>query len=293
MTLKISAVVPSVKRHDALVRLVDALLSQTQPLSQLVVSVPDEAVAIPAQLRGRQGVAVVTSGKGASRQRNTGVAALDADTDVVVFLDDDSVPRDDYVAQVEAVFSESQDVIAMTGRMARDGAAEKIELTPAEITSALEASHDLDGVEQQETWNQLYGCNMAIRYADVVATPFDEELPLYSWLEDLDVARRLAKRGRLVRDPRCVVAHQGNASGGRTQHIRFGYSSVANPIYLLNKGSLRWADLAPLIVIPVLGNLRGLLSKESDERRERLRGQFMALTDLPRRRMTPARITEI
>lgn len=293
MTLKISAVVPTVSRHDALIRLVDALQSQTQPLAQLVLSVPDASVAIPASLGERPGVTVVTSGKGAARQRNTGIAALGPETDVVVFLDDDSVPREDYVAQVDAVFSESPDIVGMTGRMARDGAVEKVELSPVELGEALARSHAEDGAEQQTPSSSLYGCNMAIRYSDIVATPFDEGLPLYSWLEDLDVARRLRSRGRVVRDPRCVVAHQGNSSGGRTQHIRFGYSSVANPLYLKEKGSIGWVDVMRLVGVPLAGNLRGLVGAGSAERRERLRGQGMAVTDLVRGRLNPGRIAEM
>jgi hypothetical protein len=44
----------------------------------------------------------------------------------------------------------------------------------------------------------LYGCNMALRMADVGDLRFDEALPLYGWQEDIDFTMRLARRGRLV-----------------------------------------------------------------------------------------------
>lgn len=292
MKLRVGAVIPSVDRKDALERAVSALLDQTRPLAQLVVVLPD-VEGLPPSSAADDRVDVVIGPRGASCQRNAGVARLDSDVDVVIFLDDDSVPRSDYVDSVHTVMTKHPEVVALTGRMACDGAAERREFSPAEMQAALVASHEVDTPHVQRPSSSLYGCNMAIRREAIAAIPFDEALPLYSWLEDLDVARRLAGIGEVVFDSRCVVAHQGNASGGRTQHIRFGYSSVANPIHLKVKGSLGWSDLARLVGKPAVANLRGLFSADRSWRSQRLRGQAMAVQDFLCRRMSPGRITEL
>lgn len=290
--LRIAAVIPTVNRPDALLRVVRSLREQTRPVSQIVISAPT-LDGVPQEVCDAVGVDVVTGFRGASRQRNAAVDRLARDTDIVIFLDDDSLAREDLVESHATVFEDSN-VIAVTGRMACDGAASRVEHTPEDMAAALAASHSLDAQTEQYPAGSLYGCNMAIRYQAILDTPFDEALPLYSWLEDLDVARRLQRLGAVVYDSRCVVAHQGNNSGGRTQHVRFGYSTVANAVHLRRKGSLTRRDLVKLIGRPVAGNLRGLVIRHSREAAlARLRGQSLACADLLRGRVTPERITTL
>lgn len=287
---RVAIVIPSVKRPDALTRVLDALGGQTVPPTEVVVAVPDPS-GVPDGIELRPGVKVIVTQKGASAQRNAAVRALGNDVDVIGFLDDDSVPREDYVEQLGIVFGEDPALVALSGRMACDGADAKTELTPEFMQRALVESHEKDGTGGQIPSRALYGCNMAIRHAAAVATPFDEALPLYSWLEDLDVARRLERLGRVVQDPRVVVAHQGNNSGGRTSHRRFGYSVVANAVHLYRKGSVTFFDLLVLVSRPTAGNIRGLFRRaERGARIERLRGSAMALFDISRGRVDPGRI---
>jgi GT2 family glycosyltransferase len=63
---------------------------------------------------------------------------------------------------------------------------------------------------------------------------FDENLPLYGWLEDVDFCRRLAPYGRIVRNARTAGVHLGSNSG-RTSGVCYGYSQIANPLYLWRK----------------------------------------------------------
>jgi GT2 family glycosyltransferase len=81
-----------------------------------------------------------------------------------------------------------------------------------------------------------YGCNMAVRLAPVREhrIRFDERLPLYGWQEDVDLSRRLAQFGAVVRMEAARGVHLG-AKSGRGSGVRLGYSQVANPIYLARK----------------------------------------------------------
>ena len=58
----------------------------------------------------------------------------------------------------------------------------------------------------------LYGCNMALRLSAVYANGvnFDENLPLYGWLEDVDFSRQLAPFGKIIRNQRMIGVHLGS-----------------------------------------------------------------------------------
>src|SRR5690606_25023936 len=75
-----------------------------------------------------------------------------------------------------------------------------------------------------------YGCNMAIRMAPVREHDirFDENLPFYAWLEDVDFSRQLVPFGRIVRADQLRGVHLGTKKAGRSPGKRLGYSQVAN-----------------------------------------------------------------
>lgn len=102
------------------------------------------------------------------------------------------------------------------------------------------------------------------------------------------------RRGRLLKAGAPVIVHQGNKFGGRTQHLRLGYSMVANYAYLLRKGTVRLSDTFTLIGRPVLGSLRGLvLGPDRAERLQRFRGMGLAVADILRGRIDPGRIERL
>ncbi|MGO4957010.1 glycosyltransferase family 2 protein [Luteococcus sp. Sow4_B9] len=289
--MKIGVVVPTVDRADALMRVLDALKGQTLEPEAVVVSPPDRTK-LPAEVLTDDFVTVVDGVRGASAQRNLALAALPDGLDLVAFFDDDAVPRVDYLEKMSLVFEDAS-VIGATGEVVRDGAQEKRELSPAEMTAALNASRTRPtaGVS---TVTGLYGCNMVVRAEPAQRVGFDERLALYSWLEDLDFSRQLLREGRLVQVPQAVCVHQGSASGGRKQHRRLGYSQVSNVVHLRRKGSITVRDEIRLIGRPVLASLLGSVrGGEKPERRERLAGMAMATGDVLRGRVTPERIESL
>ncbi|WP_394277112.1 glycosyltransferase family 2 protein [Luteococcus sp.] len=299
--VKIAVVIPTVQRPDALDRCLTALEGQSFPAWQILVCPPREVLQDPGLRISHPAATFVPSPKGAAAQRNAGLRMVDPEVDVVVFLDDDSVPRDDHLEEVARIFDEVPGVIAISGKVARDGAAEHVELSPEEIREALESSRDPETPLAGGDVDELYGCNIAVRRSALVEVApdgrvFDECLPLYSAFEDLDLARRLVAMGsgRILYAPRCVVVHQGHQSGGRTQHVRYGYSSVMNLEYLRRKGSLGFNDVLPRIARSVAANsVKAVRGADTVGRRSRLRGQFLAFADLLRGRVTPERITEL
>jgi GT2 family glycosyltransferase len=103
--------------------------------------------------------------------------------------------------------------VAITGYLALDGAGYDRELSHREMRATLAASHSLS-LEGSARTENLYGCNMAVRFDAFERTKFDERLPLYSLYEDLDLGRRLLRIGTISLVSACVGAHRARHSGG-------------------------------------------------------------------------------
>jgi len=287
----IAVVVPTINRPDALGRLIAALGGQTRPPDTVVIVAPASGT-VPDRITALPWVRVVwvdDSDIGGSRQRNIGIAALDPSTDYVILLDDDIVPRSDYIANALRKLESDETVVAVTGGPSvRDGAKEHRELTEEQMRLALERSWRKPLAREREL-RTIYG-GVCSRYQPLAAELLDERLPLYSWLEDLDLARRLTRHGRIVLLENCVTVHQASASGGRLQQRRFGYSCVVNPCYLYAKGTVGVADVAVLILKPLTANVAGLLNpRQSAWRRQRLHGMALGFRDLIRGEAAPER----
>jgi len=256
-----------------------------------VVSVPDEA-SLPEDRTLLKDWRVVVGTRGLAAQRNAGLDVLD-DADVVAFFDDDAVLRPDYLANAVRFLEQNPDVVALTGRVLRDGA------TTGEVPAeeAAQALADSAGEPAVGTWRrtrELYGCNFVVRASIAHAERFDERLPLYSWLEDHDFARRCLRRGALAAVDDCVIVHRAAASGGRQAHRRLGYSQLMNPVYLWRKGSFPLWLAAWQIFRPVAKNVVCAARGSAKQwRRERLGGNLTAAADVLRGRFTPERIKEL
>lgn len=290
--MSVAVVIPTVDRPDALRRALEAVHSQTLP-ADLVVVCPPDAGLLPADVRDDPRITVVDGVRGLTAQRNHAVAAVPAGIDYVTFFDDDAVPRSDYLEQAVALLDAHPDVVGLSGRVARDGADERVELTSEEMLKALDESR-LDTDATVQPVRGLYGCNMVIRAEAVRELGFDERLPLYGWLEDLDFSRRALSKGALVLANAVVCVHQGSNSGGRRQHRRLGYSQVTNIAYLYRKGSIKSRDLPNLLARPVLKTVKAtVFGPQRSERLQRLGGMALATGDLLRGRVTPERIVDL
>ncbi|WP_138733973.1 glycosyltransferase family 2 protein [Modestobacter excelsi] len=286
---RIAVVLASANRPELLGAVVADLQRQTRRDFRLVVSVPDRD-SLPAE--PLPGGAVVVHDRGLAAQRNAGLAAAPDATHVFCF-DDDAVVRSDYLDRAVAFFDAHPDVVALTGRVLLDGATGD-EVPRSVADDALAASISEPPTGDWQPSRELYGCNFAFRPDAVDGERFDPRLPLYSWLEDHDFARRAMRHGTLAWVHDCVIVHRGVKSGGRMAHERLGYSQVMNPAYLHHVGSFPlW--LTAYETLPRIGKnaLRAVRGGEADWRRERLRGNLRAAADVARRRFTPERVLEI
>jgi GT2 family glycosyltransferase len=134
---------------------------------------------------------------------------------------------------------------------------------------------------------------MAYRDTVALSQRFDEDLPLYGWQEDIDYAGRARKLGRLVCDPACRGVHMG-VQGARTSGVRFGYSQIANPAYLIRKGSMRATFGTRLACRNMASNLFNTLRlNRRKDYSGRLRGNLQALFDAGLGKLHPTRILSL
>ena len=94
------------------------------------------------------------------------------------------------------------------------------------------------GDRRTEEHKSPYGCNMAFRSKAIEHLRFDERLVLYGWLEDRDFGFRAAIGARMILTDLVWGVHLGT-SRGRISGLRFGYSQIVNPWYLMKKGSMK------------------------------------------------------
>jgi GT2 family glycosyltransferase len=222
------------------------------------------------------------------------VLAAVADCDLLVFFDDDFLPATGWLAAIEATFAAHPGIVAATGHVVADGI-KGPGLSPHDGRALLRADPGSPAnATLAETYN-AYGCNMALRLAPMRAhaLAFDEALPLYGWYEDIDLCRRLAPHGRIVRVPAARGVHLGTKLG-RTSGLRLGYSQIANPAYLARKGSYAWRRALASMARNLAANLaRSAAPEPWVDRSGRLRGNLIALSDLLRGRADPRRVLDL
>jgi hypothetical protein len=237
---------------------------------------------------------IVFGTPGLCAQRNRALDALPADIDLIAFFDDDYLPAPGSLQGAASFFENHPDVTGATGVLLADG------INSAGI-SYEEASALISGYTPQHgnkprilrEQDGLYGCNMIYRVSAIRGQRFDETLPLYGWQEDIDFASRMARRGKQVKTDAFAGVHRGVKSA-RLPGVRFGYSQIANPVYLVRKGTMRFAYAFKLVLRNIAANLiRSPRSEPWIDRPGRLKGNLIALRDLVCGRLRPEAVLEL
>lgn len=282
-----------------------SLKGQTHAIEHIVFagSEPADIAGLDAHPRfSAESVSLVLSEAGSSTQRNAGLNLLSSMTKdqdpgnwYVGFFDDDFRLAPDWIAQCSEAFLSDPQLVGVGGTVLADGA----------TSHPISESQAIGFIESRlpplkHTWSgprravpDLYGCNMAFRGTVASTHRFDANLPLYGWLEDVDFSVRASQKGALRHIPECRGVHMGTSSG-RTSGVRFGYSQVANPLYLIKKGSLPVKKGSSTLLRNMLSNGKNTLFRnQSRDYAGRLKGNFMALKDLFRGHCHPTRVTGI
>ena len=241
-----------------------------------------------------ENVHVLFGPPGLAAQRNRALSFVRATYDIVVFFDDDFIPSRFWIERIQKILAIQPEVGCVTGRVLEDGV----------TTGGLERSYGQSVVDDKDRkmapMNSFgmqdpgspYGCNMAFRATTIAHFWFDERLALYGWLEDHDFGFRVATRAKAISTDVVWGVHLGSQSG-RVSGLKFGYSQVVNPWYLMNKGVLKPFEFCKNAVFGLAANLLGLFFTSSHiDRWGRLNGNIIGIKDIMLSRWAPERIIE-
>jgi len=208
----LSVVIPTRASYDTLSRVLDGLSRQRLGHARyeviLAVDASEEDPAAVEAAIGKREYAVrrvMPDRPGASANRNAGVRAAAAP--LILFIDNDTVPRPDLLAQHLLWHERHPD--EATGVLGLVQWAREVKVTP--FMRWLDTGIQFDYanmVEGDVGWGRFYSANVSLkrRFIESVG-PFDEERFPYGY-EDTDWAYRASKLGfRLLYNPRAVVDH--------------------------------------------------------------------------------------
>lgn len=284
--LTLAVIIATKGRADIAAQLVRHLAAQTRRPDRVVIS-----VASPADAPKAAGAEIVCGPVGLAAQRNTGLKAV-AGMDLAVFYDDDFVPAPGSLEAIERLFAHRPKLAGATGHVAADGAA-GAEISEEAAVGTCRQLHISPPSLAERRVIGLYGCNMAIRMAAAENLWFDEALPLYGWQEDLDYGARLSTRGRVIWTSAFCGVHRGVKSA-RPVERGLGYAQIANPAYLMRNGDIPAGYLIRLMARNVAANhLGALIRSPATDRFGRVRGNWRALLDLARGRLSPGRAADL
>ncbi|GLK88108.1 glycosyltransferase family 2 protein [Pseudomonas turukhanskensis] len=247
---------------------------------------------------------ILLSRAGLTIQRNVGldalapkVAGLDAKEWFVTFYDDDFRPAPNWLESAGQALKDSPHIVGITGNVLADGVNSEFGVSEEDAVRYLNGDKAPEShwsfAHSVKTLTGLYGCNMAYRGTVATALRFDENLPMYGWQEDFDYSSRARQYGQVVLMPTCRGVHLG-VSSGRTSGVRFGYSQIANPIFLARKGSMTWRTAAKLMSKNFIANVaKTLFMIRIKDFPGRLKGNFQAVRDLMTGKLNPLHVLDI
>lgn len=289
--LRVAIGIATAGRPTILGETLAVLRDQSRQPDRLIVSAPtrEDSGEVAAS---NSGVEVLLGARGSSIQRNVILEAA-GDCDIVLFLDDDFVAAADYIETLVDLHARHPDIVMFTGHVLKDGVTTG-GIALADALAVLAEAPAVPPADPQDAYNG-YGCNMSVR-CDVAlrhGVRFDERLPLYGWLEDVDFSRCVAQHGRIARSRALRGVHLGTKAG-RQLGTRLGYSQIANPIYITRKGNLSVRRALIQIGRNVSANLLRVAKPEPHiDRRGRVRGNLIAFADLLRGKLAPDRILSL
>jgi GT2 family glycosyltransferase len=300
-------VIATCGRRAVVAELLEQLARQTCRPDLVLVSAagPDD---VPAGCPSRVDLAklhvrTVCGAKGLTAQRNTALRWLRDHTTVfdvpdtfIVFFDDDFVPRHDWIAAAATLFHADEDLVGADGIILGDGAGGTsygLDAALNMIARGVPVKTRRNPRTEARLVPSLYGCNMAIRASAAQGRYFDENLPLYGWLEDLDFTTRVRQYGRMLRSQTLVGVHRG-VNAGRTSGLRYGYSQIANAVHLVKKGTMQRHRAIRDITRQMTANLLMSANPEPHvDRAGRLQGNWLALRDWLSGDLSTTRILEL
>jgi GT2 family glycosyltransferase len=165
---------------------------------------------------------------GASAARNAGAAA--AKGELLLFMDDDCLFRNDAVSAIVAAFDANPDAAGVQARIVDN------DFVPTPLSSRIfeHGFFDTNTYGAPGDMRRMAGAGCAYRASLFEHEQFDESLAGYSYGEDYDFALRARRSGKLVLAPDAVVEHAAS-NQNRFNRLRAFQTRWKNLNYLYSK----------------------------------------------------------
>jgi GT2 family glycosyltransferase len=253
-------------------------------LSSIYVSVAADSDVLEKSL-ALPGVKCLIAPRGAASQRNAALRALRSTPEIIFFFDDDIEVAPNHVEAYAECFQSDQNIILATA----------IDLRPRITNIAREdAKLIIESVRSSKTdlyrdFRTAYGASMAVRGTILGRVWFDENLPLYSFLEDYDFALSCRAFGRCVLVRSAKYVHL-ETSSGRVSNTRRGYSEVVNAFYIARKHG---TGLRPRMILGCLRRTARSITSIPKDGPTRFRGHVKGWKDVLLGNSDPRKILEL
>lgn len=194
------------------------------------------------------------SAPGLTHQRNFGLSMVDACSEIVHFLDDDTIVDRQYFTEIETAFLDTEDAVAVGGRvvdMYRPGIVTRI------WERAREGSVSSGGINyvcrtvspQPRTVDWLSGCSMSFRSSVFERFRFDERRLGNGVGEDVDFCLRAGSLGRIIWVASAELQHRQSPIN-RYVRRRQG-SAIVDHRFLLAKDNLHGISIRRVKVVGI------------------------------------------
>jgi GT2 family glycosyltransferase len=213
--MRISVIVPTVERVEALRNCLNCLLAQKYPLFEIIVVYYEKDLPTVEVLKEFPTIKKVkVSVLGHARANNAGKKA--ATGDILSFIDDDTRPSDMWSQKIADYFVKMPQLQGLGGRdriFLRDGRIldypEKYEVGVVKWYGKLIGNHHL-GRGEPRSVDILKGCQMIFRSNFVCDLDFEDRLlgNASQICNDMDFSLQVRKKGGLIiYDPQLVIEH--------------------------------------------------------------------------------------
>ncbi len=222
MTPKISVVIPAHNEESFLPKCLDCLKKQTfRDFETIIVAGGDDNT--PAIARKFEAIVIPQTAKGIAGARQSGFAA--ASGEIIASTDADTLVPGNWLEQVSELFKQHPEAVAVAGHfLLYDG--------PAFVRFWVRASLKLMPVVLAVApgiWN-FGGFNFAVRkdiFDEIGGFNLERDFG-----EDIDLCRRLKKRGKVIFDRSLIV----EASGRAFLDDKLGLKNLTNYLSVLLRG---------------------------------------------------------
>ncbi len=285
-----AVLVPTAGRARVVAGTLLSICRQDPPpgLVMIVYAEPEDVA--DCQATGDVRLVLMKGRRGQTLQQNDGIGALPPEIKLVTILDDDVELAPDYLANMREMFNQCPEAVAADGVFIRDGNVGRVE-----AVGLLAAEGQVRPAVGIREGGGLYGADKTARREILEKVPFDERLRLYSFMEDMDFARRCAKLGRIGTVDACRAVHLAT-SPGRTSERRRGFIQIMNPAYVRRKNLISAREFwVGYVFIFLRNNSLGmfLISGQRLLRQKRLGGNLRAMWCVVRGRIEPELVGEI